>query len=93
MKDIWVESEWQDLCDRLMRTARNRQHADCQGEAEQFAKQEPPQRYPQLLDRVREASRPAVSWQGNQQRLSAAEIDDAVTEAGEESFPACDPPA
>jgi hypothetical protein len=93
MKDIWVEHEWEDLCQRLMQSAGGHEFAARQEQVERFARQEPPRRYPQLLERVREAARLAVSWQQGRQQPSTSEPEDVVIEAGEESFPASDPPA
>lgn len=61
--------EWQDLCERTKRSAEylgeecSREATDFMSAAEEFCVQEPPERYDELLDRYRAASRMAVQWQ------------------------------
>lgn len=106
MKDDWVGSEWRELCQRLIRCAEIRDLQDIPETtnhrqlAEQFAQQESPQGYSELLQRVSEAATLAISWQHATDRIdeksdsTAVEIEfDLVQEAGEDSFPASDPPA
>ena len=69
MKVSFLESQWQECCERLQKCAshiavdndeyRNR---FCD-EASAFAEQSPPKSYPILLDRFREAASLAVKWQ------------------------------
>lgn len=81
MKDVWIENEWEDLCDRLMRTARYCGEPSCVDQAEKFAGRTPPNRYLDLLESVREAARLAVSWQEDEQRTVSSNQDkDIVTE-------------
>lgn len=69
MKDIWIENEWDDLCEHLARCAEdieNPDHGssdDRKKAAAEFASSDPPGRYPQLLERVAEAAALAISWQ------------------------------
>ncbi|MFG0255187.1 MAG: hypothetical protein ACF787_08820 [Rhodopirellula sp. JB053] len=95
MKDPFVQSQWQELCEHLKQVAQHlgeragstSQYAD---EAAQFCASEPPDRYSHLLDRVREAAHLAIRWQD--QTSEHRHDEDLVDEAGEESFPASDPP-
>ncbi|EMI56055.1 hypothetical protein [Rhodopirellula sallentina] len=95
MKDPFVQSQWQELCEHLKQVAHHvgeragleSQYAD---EAEQFCASQPPARYSHLLDRVREATHIAIRWQ--EQASEQRHVEDLVDEAGEESFPASDPP-
>ncbi|QDT12725.1 hypothetical protein [Planctomycetes bacterium K23_9] len=96
MFDPFVQAEWQELCERLNKCAKgiardSDKQADFVQKTEKFADQPAPERYPELLERTAEAARLAVEWQGT--RNAAFAHDDAlVDEAGDESFPARDPP-
>ena len=69
MKDQFVQDEWDKLCERVIQTAN---FADAESneqvsleQAKEFCEQEPPDRYTQLLDRVRGAAELAVGWHVN----------------------------
>jgi hypothetical protein len=100
MNDPFVAREWAELCDGV------RKCADLAGKlcgddqhfvnaADGFCTGQRPQRYGELLERVRDAAQLAISWQDE----SRTEIvnhhvhDEAmIDECGDESFPASDPP-
>ena len=89
MKDPFIESQWQELCDHLERVAA---HLCVQGDdVAEFRQQIPPDRYPDLLDRVRQATRFANRWR--EEILDHDQIEESIDEAGRESFPASDPPS
>ncbi len=80
MNDPFVKSQWQILCEDLRRCARAIAVSEEDAEkfarqAETFANQDPPDRYPGLLRRTAEAAEIAVQWQ--QQRG-----DEVPTDAG-----------
>ncbi|QDV70090.1 hypothetical protein Poly24_38090 [Rosistilla carotiformis] len=97
MNDVFLTREWNDLCHRVTRTAsrlgRRFDRSDHFGqEAHDFCALAPPESYPELLVRVREATELAKAWQAplpSCGRLSENSIDEAL----DESFPASDPPA
>jgi hypothetical protein len=103
MIDPWTENEWQDLCQRLHRCADflenefPQQAGRFRRQSAEFCDRPPPERYPDLLQRVRAAAKLAVSWRNEcitrrngGQRL---ESESAVDEMLDESFPASDPPS
>ena len=98
MRDKWVQEQWDDLCRRTLRSAEHWGHRaprlaeTIRFEAEEFTRGSMPERYPDLLDRVREASRLAVDWSERTDSRST-NVSDAVDEAVSESFPASDRPA
>ena len=103
MGDRFLETEWDDLGRRVRRTA---EHCGAQvpgragrfrEQAEEFCRQPPPDSYPALLERVRQAAALAVSWQSERpsesdRRAGGSEPIDPVVESSLESFPASDPP-
>lgn len=101
MTDAWVEQQWQDLCRRLRRCSEHwgsvcSQHAGrFDREADEFATQEAPIRYPELIERVRVAADLAMAWQRAsrpQDPLPNQMLESEVDEVIDESFPASDPP-
>ena len=95
MNDPFIQSEWQSLCERVKGCARTLATDESEGkifasQAHNFAAGEPPQRYSELLTKVAEAARLAVKWQSDVAHDTA---DHCIDEAGDESFPASDPPA
>jgi hypothetical protein len=94
MNDLFIQSEWQSLCEHVHHCAdsiaiNEPARSTFQSEANEFASQTPPGRYTELLAKTADASRLAVRWQ-NASRHDADE--QIVDEASEESFPASDPP-
>ncbi|WP_419187576.1 hypothetical protein [Stieleria bergensis] len=88
MKDPFIDSQWRELCDHLSRVAEHL--GGPLREADAFRLQDPPDRFSHLLDRVREATTLANKWRETQ--TSHRHDDDLIDEAGQESFPASDPP-
>ncbi len=87
MKDPFLEQQWRELNERLQGCATHLAGSDA-GLAQTFAEQAaafgdntPPERYPQLLQRVREAAEMAVAWQ-NQRDGQATDRHSADGEAG-----------
>ena len=73
MPNSFVQAEWEDLCQRTQRTA---EYFGCdapeladsfQQQAEAFSRKNAPDRYPELLDRVRSAANLAKRWQQQSQ--------------------------
>lgn len=73
MKDPFLDQQWRDLNERLQRCAANIAGGNAPlakifaQQAAAFARQDPPQRYANLLGRVREAAKLAVQWQEQRQ--------------------------
>ena len=91
MNDPFVQSEWERLCDHLRTCASAiadgpNQRDRFTREASEFAEQQPPSRYQQLLDLTAAASHLAVKWQN-------AHREELIDETLDESFPASDPPS
>ncbi len=106
MNNDSIESEWREICQRLVRRAKACDAQEAPGMtrrqllAKQFASQETPRASAQLQQRKREVAALEESWQlrtdanGEEASAFANELDfDWVQEAGEDSFPASDPPA
>ncbi|QDT02128.1 hypothetical protein K227x_04990 [Rubripirellula lacrimiformis] len=96
MKDPFVLSEWDRLCDRLRKCAESiardvDEKAEFLRQSDQFAQQSPPQRYRDLLERTAAASRLAVQWQ-DERAVGFKHEEEMIDEASDESFPASDPP-
>ncbi len=95
MRDPFVQSQWEQLCDHLDQVAehlgeKTHQVAEFRREADAFRHGETPDRYQHLLERVAQATAIAIRWQSASDRH---DHDDAlVDEASDESFPASDPP-
>ncbi|MCM2369852.1 hypothetical protein [Aporhodopirellula aestuarii] len=96
MKDVFVQSQWDELCDHLNQVAgyfgskanRTSQFSD---ESKAFRQSDPPVRYQDLLERTREAAALAARWRSE---IALHDHDEEmIDEASEESFPASDPPA
>ncbi|GIX00329.1 MAG: hypothetical protein KatS3mg111_3661 [Pirellulaceae bacterium] len=97
MFDPWVDREWKDLCRRLEVCAEHLGAKancvdSCLQAAHDFAAQDPPSRYPELLDAVRAAADLAKSWQRVAEKGEEPAAD-VVEEALEETFPASDAPS
>lgn len=96
MKDLFVESEWLGLCNRVLSCA-NKLGVGSHSEllmlqqAKEFVDQEAPQRYKDLLACTAAAARLAVAWQ--ELRQQSAHEEEMIDEAVDESFPASDPPS
>jgi hypothetical protein len=95
MNDPFVQSEWQSLCERVQRCAHSLANDKAEekifeSQAHAFASADPPHRYSELLTKVAEAAHLAVKWQSDAQHDFE---NDLIDEAGDESFPASDPPA
>ncbi|MDA8743519.1 hypothetical protein N9N28_02695 [Rubripirellula amarantea] len=88
MNDSFMNSEWQSLCDHLDEVSKHL--GGSREEVMQFRDQPPPQRYPELLERVRQAAALAIRWRG--ESATHQQDDVLIDEAGRESFPASDPP-
>lgn len=91
MRDPFIEQQWAELCDHVRKCANQiaqneSERSDYEQQADEFASTEPPTRYHELLEKTAEASRLAVHWQTEEQEAS-------IDEAGNESFPASDPPS
>lgn len=103
MSDPFIENEWESLCRRLRRCAefigsRAPELAETfQRQADQFRHLNAPAGYRDLLDRVRSAATLANGWREqcrpDEMEGVVAPAPDIVEEAGDESFPASDPPA
>jgi len=68
MRNEWVEREWEDLCQRVRKSA-EALGEDSPGrgdqfvrQAEDFVKQDVPGQYSEFLTRVKEAAEMAKSW-------------------------------
>ena len=99
MQDKWVREQWDDLCRRTLRSAEhwgNRAShltAQFRADAKGFTCMRIPERYPDLLDRVREASRMAVSWSEHVESQTTSDASDTLEQTSVESFPASRLPA
>ncbi|MCC7339301.1 MAG: hypothetical protein IT422_29765 [Pirellulaceae bacterium] len=96
MLDPFVQSEWQQLCAHLGKCAEgvardSDEKADVVQEAKKFADQPAPERYGELLERTADAARLAIRWQSTRE-ADSAHNEALIDEAGNESFPASDPP-
>lgn len=86
MRDPWIESEWKNLCQRVQNCAEEcagdspRLRERFQQEAEAFERQEPPERYPHLLDRVRSAAELAKSWHAECERSESEQDRQSTTD-------------
>jgi hypothetical protein len=100
MSGSFVQSEWEDLCSRLRRTAEYigshaPERADSfRRQADDFGRKEPPDRYPDLLNHVRSAADLAKQWQQEckPEQDDCAEDDspEVVTDESHESMEAVD---
>lgn len=129
MNSEFIDREWSELQKQLKQAAKHvpesarTSQLECSKSVEQFCQGKAPERYPELLQRVKEATELALSWreekihepevshvgttdvhellcevcetEANQGNASEEKTKskDIVTEAGEESFPASDPPS
>ncbi|TWT68311.1 hypothetical protein [Crateriforma conspicua] len=113
MRHPFIEDQWKQLCDRVNQTAEHLagDQDDVASawaqQVDQFAQQDPPGSYPDLLRRVAQAADLASTWRDDQAHGAGTsgsatdrpvtsdpvESEDWVTEAGMESFPASDPPS
>lgn len=91
MNDQFIQNEWEQLCERVVQTAI---HVDTESDegtsllqAKEFCDQEPPNRYTQLLDRVRGAAELAVSWQTDDEPVRDAENTAARQNSKSDSLP------
>lgn len=96
MTDIFVEFEWLSLCQRLEAVGDHVAQTDSEKErmrkeSRSFAEQEAPRSYTDLLERVRRAAKISIRW--HDEAEVRAHVDEMIDEAGEESFPASDPPS
>ena len=96
MKDVFVEQDWESLCERLIGCAKH--VGDAIGRREEFLRratefnsQPRPQKYADLLQRVSAAAELAKLWQAL--RAEHQHSDEIIDEAADESFPASDPPS
>ncbi|TWU40083.1 hypothetical protein Q31b_34270 [Novipirellula aureliae] len=96
MSETWVQQQWLQLCERLKCSAEHCGSEKSKQQADEFCGQAPPERYADVLARVRDAAVLAISWQQtNHQEPQNQDGHDSelIQEAGEESFPASDPPS
>jgi hypothetical protein len=103
MIDPWIQNEWEELCQRLHRCADDIESespptsSKPESQVDEFCAQQPPERYPDLLSRVRAAAELVASWRkgGSAGPNTGEELttESAVDEALDETFPASDPPS
>ncbi|WP_283433200.1 hypothetical protein [Neorhodopirellula lusitana] len=101
MNDPFVAQQWQELCERVQQSATYAGKSNpgleqqIAGSVNDFCSSAPPSRYSELLTRVADAARLAISWshKSRDERVeSRVHADEMVDECGDESFPASDPP-
>lgn len=69
MRDPFVEAQWQELCQHTLQCAKTlagedaNKLTDFQAAAQTFSQQDPPRRYPELLQRTNAATQLALGWQ------------------------------
>ena len=97
MNDNFIDSQWNELCQRVQTSAlrlgeRANQPDAFENQAEKFCKQPAPENYGSYLERVSEAAQLASIWRDHAPSQTSS-AQNSIDEALNESFPASDPPS